>query len=332
MGPSGGTSTGPSSGTRKRLEEEEQSNEWRYGATVVSNEALRLELARTKQVKRELVKETADLKSGSEQMKEEVEEVEEDVVVLDVELVRIKDFWGQEFRELRRKEETLGEKVESLSKEVQDVKSDCKQMQLHAMTHVRKLVTIEGEPPSEEAIRVGVAYFVQFLKRESFPQLQAEAACALNDIMVEKFKNVDAVIGSGTAPILAQLLHSPSDDLLEQAARALANIACHVNDVCVVVESGAVSILVELLGSQSDKVREQAVLALGNIADKSPTLRDLVLEQNTLNSLLELLNEGSKLSMRRIASWTFRRFCDGELQPDQFVQLKDALPALARLV
>ena len=128
MGPSGGTSTGPSSGTRKRLEEEEQSNEWRYGATVVSNEALRLELARTKQVKRELVKETADLKSGSEQMKEEVEEVEEDVVVLDVELVRIKDFWGQEFRELRRKEETLGEKVESLSKEVQDVKSDCKQM------------------------------------------------------------------------------------------------------------------------------------------------------------------------------------------------------------
>ena len=188
MGPSGGTSTGPSSGTRKRLEEEEQSNEWRYGATVVSNEALRLELARTKQVKRELVKETADLKSGSEQMKEEVEEVEEDVVVLDVELVRIKDFWGQEFRELRRKEETLGEKV------------------------------------------------------------------------------------------------------------------------------------------------EQAVLALGNIADKSPTLRDLVLEQNTLNSLLELLNEGSKLSMRRIASWTLRRFCDGELQPDQFVQLKDALPALARLV
>jgi hypothetical protein len=78
-------------------------------------------------------------------------------------------------------------------------------------------------------------------------------------------------------------------------------------------------------------VREQAVWALGNIAGDSPKCRDMVLSTNALGPLLEQLNEHSKLTMLRNATWTLSNFCRGKPQP-QFDQLRDALPALARLV
>lgn len=83
------------------------------------------------------------------------------------------------------------------------------------------------------------------------------------------------------------------------------------------ISAGAVPIFVELLASPEPDVREQAVWALGNIAGDSPHCRDFVLGAGALRPLLNLINDGRKLSMLRNATWTLSNFCRGKTpQPD----------------
>ncbi|XP_074590132.1 importin subunit alpha-1b-like [Curcuma longa] len=167
-------------------------------------------------------------------------------------------------------------KLENLPALVAGAHSDDTSMQLEAVTHFRKLLSIERSPPIEEVIQSGVVpRFVEFLTREDYPQLQFEAAWALTNI------------ASGTS-----------------------------DHTRVVIDSGAVQIFVKLLNSLSEDVREQAVWALGNVAGDSPKYRDFVLANGALFPLLLQLNEHAKLSMLRNATWTLSNFCRGKPQPD----------------
>ncbi|KAG9457772.1 hypothetical protein H6P81_002280 [Aristolochia fimbriata] len=185
----------------------------------------------------------------------------------------------------------IEKKLESLSNMVEGVRSDNPALQLEATTQFRKLLSIERSPPIEEVITTGVV-----------PQF------------VEFLSRTD----------LPQLQF--------EAAWALTNIASGTSEhTRVVIEHGAVPLFVQLLSSSSDDVREQAVWALGNVAGDSTSGRDLVLSHGALLPLLAQLNQHSKLSMLRNATWTLSNFCRGK-PPAPFEEIKPALQVLRHLI
>ncbi|KAL2469110.1 Importin subunit alpha-1 [Forsythia ovata] len=181
--------------------------------------------------------------------------------------------------------------LENLPAMVAGVWTDDSIRQLEATTQFRKLLSIERSPPIQEVIQAGV---------------------------VPRFVEF--------------LMREDVPQLQFEAAWALTNIASGTSEhTKVVIDHGAVPTFVKLLGSASDDVREQAVWALGNVAGDSPKCRDLVLGHGALAPLLAQLNERTKLSMLRNATWTLSNFCRGKPQP-AFEQTRPALPILQQLI
>lgn len=155
------------------------------------------------------------------------------------------------------------------------VVSPDQQEQFNAVQQLRKLLSVENNPPIQEVIQTGaVPKLVELLKDISRPELQFEAEWVLTNI------------ASGNA-----------------------------DQTRVVVEAGALPIFIQLLLSPNADVQEQAIWALGNIAGDSANLRDLVLVSGGLQPIMNVLHHTDKPSMMRNATWTLSNLCRGKPPP-----------------
>ncbi|KAG6972328.1 hypothetical protein JG688_00004054 [Phytophthora aleatoria] len=164
--------------------------------------------------------------------------------------------------------------------------------QSNAVSKLRRLLSLETNPPIEEVINLGVVpLLVEFLKQHDRPEMQFEAAWALTNIASGTTEHTEVVISCGAVELLCTLLLSPNED------------------VC-----------------------EQAVWALGNISGDSPQCRDLVLNAGAMMPLLAVLRRNSgKLTILRNATWTLSNLCRGKPRPE-FDLVRPALDLLPHLI
>ena len=182
--------------------------------------------------------------------------------------------------------------IDFLQQYVKGINGANTQTQLECTKAVRKLLSIERNPPIQDVIQTGVIpRLVQFLANFDNDRLQFEAAWALTNIASGSANETKVVIENNAVPLFSQLLRSPCTD-----------------------------------------VREQAVWALSNIAGESPECRDMVLGTGAMPLLLQLLqNAHDKLSLMRNATWCLSNLCRGKPQPE-FKHVAQALPMLSQLI
>ena len=210
----------------------------------------------------------------------------------------------EELLEKRRKGQDEGkiqveeteESVEKLLAQLPEmatlIKSSSKDDQFKGTFMIRKLLSVEANPPIDEVIQTGMLpRLVEFLDIHDNPQLQFEAAWTLTNVASGTSEHTMFVIQNNAVPRFIQLLQTPNEDL-----------------------------------------REQSVWALGNIAGDSSRCRDYVLGLNAVNPLMQIASStNSRISMVRNAIWAISNLCRGKPVPD-LNQVGVLLPMLVTLL
>lgn len=153
--------------------------------------------------------------------------------------------------------------------------------------------------------------------------------------MLSVEENIPApeLVDNDIVPLLVQnlsLVPTTSPVLIFESAWALTNIAS-TDRTLDVVNANAIKPLVSLLVHNDSNVREQVAWCLGNIAGEGPDLRDQILQQSPMQSLVMNLNNPSNMQLLENFVWTVSNLCRGTPSPAMSVTAPVIYPIVSLL-
>jgi len=165
--------------------------------------------------------------------------------------------------------------VERLPRLIVDLTGSDKMKRLESATVIRRMLSIEKNPPIQEVVDANaIDPLLKLVGDDTDPRLQFEAAWAVTNI------------ASGTS-----------------------------TQCTAVVAAGAIDLFVKCLASPSVDVAEQAIWAIGNIAGDNPNSRDLILQSGAVQGAVTLLASphATRVSVIRNTIWAMSNMCRGKV-------------------
>lgn len=199
--------------------------------------------------------------------------------------------------------------------------SEDPQVMFHGVLMVRKLLSVNENPPIQSVVDAGIVpRLVSLLPRDDWVELQFEAAWAVSNVASGTQQHTHLVIQLEAVPQFVRLLESPSEEVREQATWAIGNIAGDSADCRnYILSLGAMNLLIKAIGIPVSKVTilRNAVWALSNLCrSKPPPPLDAVAP--ALPVLAGLLNHHDKEVMTD-ACWAISYISDGPIERIQRV-------------
>lgn len=187
----------------------------------------------------------------------------------------------------------ITQQLSQLPTTVAQLSSQNHEERFQAVVVLRKLLSIERNPPIDAVIKAGaIPPLITVLLQDPESNNQFEAAWALTNV------------ASGTSEQTQILLR-------HKGAEAFINKVADANT--------------------SNLVKEQSIWALGNIAGDSHLCRDHLLQLGAMELLLKETGENIPPSLRRNVVWSISNLCRGKPAPP-FEFILPAVPVLANLL
>jgi len=182
-----------------------------------------------------------------------------------------------------------------IPKAVADCRSDDMARQLPAVRLLRRLLSIQENPPIQPVIASGVVPRVVHLLKSPNKDIAFEAAWALTNIASGTREHTKCVIDNGAIPPFVTLMTSPHAELREQAVWALGNIA-------------------------------------GDCAPFRDMVLQANAIKPLMQNCAPINGQQPPITLLRNATWAISNLCRGKPQQPNFEQLRPVIPCLAYLL
>uniref|UniRef100_A0AAQ4NZL1 Importin subunit alpha n=1 Tax=Gasterosteus aculeatus aculeatus TaxID=481459 RepID=A0AAQ4NZL1_GASAC len=202
---------------------------------------------------------------------------------------------------------------------LQNATSDNAVIQLSAVQAARKLLSSDRNPPIDDLIKSGILpILVKCLERDDNPSLQFEAAWALTNIASGTSAQTQAVVKSNAVPLFLRLLHSPHQNVCEQAVWALGNI---IGRWCFFRSAVCVCVCVCVY-----------IILTSACPGDGPQCRDYVISLGVVKPLLSFINPSIPITFLRNVTWVIVNLCRNKDPPPPMETVQEILPALCVLI
>ncbi|KAJ6241255.1 importin subunit alpha [Anaeramoeba flamelloides] len=183
--------------------------------------------------------------------------------------------------------------IQELPTLVKGVKSDDLETVQTCTQLIRKMLSIEGEPPIEEILETNIVpTFVKFLKHSENDFLKFETTWIFSNICSGNSEQTNYVVDLGVIPLFFQGIESSNSN-----------------------------------------IQIQSVWGIGNIVGDSFELRDNILNYpNSIEKIINLIeNNENNIDILQNAAWTLSNLCRGKPRPP-YKMVKKAVPIFCQLI